>query len=168
MAIIHDPEEWGRRVAALPLERFAEGDVVFAEGTKTGRILILKSGAVSITKGDIEFAQVSEPGAVLGELSALLDAPHGADVIALEPSEFHAADAEALLQDPVALAFVTVVLARRIDAANQGLLQLKVMLEGGEPRGLIDSALDKIEGLLGAIGSGYIRAGAGLAGHPFA
>ena len=168
MALIHDPEQWRRRLAALPLVSFAAGDIVFAEGTKTGRLLILKSGAVSIMKGDIEFAKVDEPGAVFGELSALLDAPHSADVIALEPSDFHAADAEALLRDPVALSYVTVVLARRIDAANQGLLQLKILLEAGEPRGLIDSALDKIEGLLGAIGSGYIRAGAGIAGHPFA
>jgi CRP/FNR family transcriptional regulator, cyclic AMP receptor protein len=168
MTVIHDPEEWRSRLAALPLVSFAEGDTVFAEGTKTGRLLILQSGAVSIMKGEIEFARVSEPGAVFGELSALLDAPHSADVIALEPSEFHAADASALLQDPVALAYVTIVLARRIDAANQGLLQLKTMLEAGEPRGLIDSALDKIEGLLGAIGTGYIRAGAGFAGHPFA
>jgi hypothetical protein len=60
------------------------------------------------------------------------------------------------------------VLARRIDAANQGLLQLKIMLEAGEPRGLIDKTLDGIEGLLSAIGSGYIRAGAGASGYPFA
>jgi len=168
MSFVLDPEEWRSRLAALPLVSFGEGDIVFAEGTKTGRLLILKSGAVSIMKDNIEFAQVSEPGAVFGELSALLDAPHSADVIALEESEFHAADAGALLQDPVALSYITVVLARRIDAANQALLQLKVMVESGEPAGLIDSTLDKIEGLLGAVGSGFIRAGAGLGGHPFA
>jgi len=168
MSFIPDAEEWRRRLAALPLVSFAEGDTVFAEGTKTGRLLILKSGAVSIMKGDIEFARVSEPGAVFGELSALLNAPHSADVIALETAEFYAADAEALLQDPVALSYVTVVLARRIDAANQALLQLKVMVESGEPLGLIDSTLDKIEGLLSEVGTGFIRAGAGLAGGPFA
>jgi CRP/FNR family transcriptional regulator, cyclic AMP receptor protein len=73
-----------------------------------------------------------------------------------------------LLQDPAALLYVTMVLARRIDAANQGLLQLKIMLEAGEPRGLIDKTLDGIEGLLSAIGTGYLRAGAGASGHPFA
>jgi CRP-like cAMP-binding protein len=105
---------------------------------------------------------------VFGELSALLDAPHSADVRTLEPSEFHAADAAALLQDPTALLYVTMVLARRIDAANQGLLQLKTMLETGEPRGLIDKTLDGIEGLLSAIGTGYIRAGAAHVMYPFA
>jgi hypothetical protein len=78
MSFVLDPEEWRKRLAALPLMSVADGDTVFAEGTKTGRLLILKSGSVSIMKGEIEFAQVSEPGAVFGELSALLDAPHPA------------------------------------------------------------------------------------------
>ena len=167
MALVHDPEVWQQRLAALPLARYEAGETVFAEGTKTGRLLILKSGAVSIFKGDIEFARVSEAGAVFGELSALLDEPHSADVRTLETSEFHVADAATLLQDPVALLYVTMVLARRIDTANQGLLQLKIMLQAGEPKGLIDATLDKIEGLLSAIGTGYIRAGAGASGYPF-
>ena len=167
MALDHDSDVWKSKLAALPLATYQAGETVFAEGTKTGRLMILKSGAVSIMKGEIEFAQVSEPGAVFGELSALLDAPHSADVRTLETSEFHIADAATLLKDPVALLYVTVVLARRIDAANQGLLQLKIMLDAGEPRGLIDKTLDGIEGLLGVIGAGYIRAGAGVAGYPF-
>jgi len=145
MALIHNREVWQQRLAALPLTRYEAGETVFAEGTKTGRLLILKSGAVSIFKGDIEFAQVAEPGAVFGELSALLDEPHSADVRTLETSEFYLADAATLLQDSVALLYVTMVLARRIDTANQGLLQLKIMLQAGEPKGLIDATLDKIE-----------------------
>jgi CRP/FNR family cyclic AMP-dependent transcriptional regulator len=166
MALIHDHEAWQSKLAALPLASYEAGETVFAEGTKTGRLLILKSGAVSIFKGDIEFAQVAEVGAVFGELSALLDAPHSADVRALERSEFHVADAATLLRDPTALLYVTMVLARRIDAANHGLLQLKIMIDAGEPRGLLDKTLDGIGGLLSAIGTGYIRAGAGVAGYP--
>jgi CRP/FNR family transcriptional regulator, cyclic AMP receptor protein len=166
MALTHDSELWQSRLAALPLESFEPGEPIFTEGTKTGRLLILKSGAVKIMKGDVEFAQVSEPGAVFGELSALLDAPHSADVVTVEASEFHVADAQTLLKDPVALLYVTVVLARRIDAANQGLLQLKTMLDAGEPAGLIDATLDKIEGLLSAVGTGFIRAGAGYTVFP--
>ena len=168
MPPIQNSGDWQERFAALPLATYGAGEIVFAEGTKTGRLLILKSGAVSIVRSGIEIATVSKPGAVFGELSALLDVPHSADIRTLEKSEFHVADAAALLQDPTALLYVTMVLARRIDAANQGLLQLKILLEAGEPRGLIDKALDGIEGLLSAIGTGYIRAGAGHAGYPFA
>ena len=169
MPPIHDAELWQTRLAALPLESYDAGETVFAEGTKTGRLLILKRGSVSIVKSGVEIAKVAKPGAVFGELSALLDEPHSADVRALETSEFHVADAAAFLaQDPAALLYVTVVLARRIDVANRALLRTEEQLAAGEPQGLIDATLDKIEGLLGAIGSGYIRAGAGYSGFPFA
>jgi CRP-like cAMP-binding protein len=167
MPPISDPDAWQSRLAALPLESYGAGDTVFAEGTKTGRLLILKSGAVSILKSGRVIAEVAEPGAVLGELSALLDQPHGADVRTLAPSEFYVADAASWLQDPAALLYVTMVLARRIDAANRGLLELKSQLEAGKPRSLIDRTLGGIEGILGSIGAGYIRAGAGVAGYPF-
>jgi CRP/FNR family transcriptional regulator, cyclic AMP receptor protein len=143
MALIHDPEVWRKRLAALPLAGYEAGETVFAEGTKTGRLLILKSGAVAIVKGGTEIATVDEPGAVFGELSALLDQPHSADVRALEASEFHVADAAALLgQDPAALLYVTMMLARRLDGANQMFLELKNQLASGEPPGLIDATLD--------------------------
>ena len=169
VALIHDSEVWQAQLAALPRETYGVGETVFAEGTKTGRLLILKSGAVSIVRSGIEIATVSKPGAVFGELLALLDEPHSADVRALEASEFHVADAAALLgQDPVALLYVSVVLARRMDDANRALFELKRQLAAGDPPGLIDVTLDKIEGLLSAIGTGYIRAGAGISGYPFA
>jgi len=167
MPPIDDAELWEQRLATLPLAAYGEGETVLAEGTKTRRLLILKSGAVSVVKGGTEIAQVTEPGAVFGELSALLDRPHTADVRALEPSEFHVADATLLMQDPAVLLYVTMILARRLDGANQAFLELKSQIDAGEPQGLIDQTLDKIEGLLSAIGSGYIRAGAGIAGFPF-
>ena len=121
MPLIHDKDVWQSKLAALPLASYGPGETVFAEGTSTGRLLILKSGAVSVVKGGIEIATVAEPGAVFGELSALLGQPHGADVLTVETSEFHVADAATLLgQDPVALLYVTMVLARRLDSANRG------------------------------------------------
>ena len=168
MPSIHDAEVWQSKLAALPLASYGAGETVLTEGTKTGRLLILKSGAVSVIKSGTEIAEVAEPGAVFGEISALLDQPHTADVRTLKPSEFHVADAATLLQDATALLYVTMVLARRVDGANRGLLELKSQLAAGEPQGLIDATLNKIEGLLSAIGTGYIRAGAGASGYPFA
>jgi len=167
MALIHDSEVWQQRLAALPLESYGAGTTVFAEGTKTGRLLILKEGAVAIVKSGIEIAQVAEPGAVFGELSALLDQPHGADVRTLEASQFHVADAARLLADPAALVYVALVLARRVDGANRALLELKTQIDAGAPAGLLDQTVDRIAGLLSAIGTGYIRAGAGMSGHHY-
>lgn len=171
MAQVPDAEalrmSWQTRLPALPVSSFNAGDTVVADGTTSGRLYVLKSGAVGIFKNGTEIAQVTEPGAVFGELSALLDQPHGADVRALENCAFHVADASQLLADPSALIYVTLVLARRLDGANRAFVELKSQIHAGEPLGVIDQALDRIEGMLSAIGSGYIRAGAGLAGYPF-
>jgi len=167
MAPVQDVAVWQNRLAGLPLARYGAGETVLAEGTRTGRLFILKSGAVSVVKHGIKIAIVAEPGAVFGELSALLDQPHGADVRALESCEFHVADAAQLLADPTALVYVATALARRIDGANHALLELKSQLEAGEPASLIEQTVGRIEGLLNAIGAGYIRASAGLAGHHY-
>jgi CRP/FNR family cyclic AMP-dependent transcriptional regulator len=167
MSLNHDKEIWQRKLAGLPVSSYGPGETVFAEGTSTGRLLILKSGAVSVVKGGVEIATVAEPGAVFGELSALLDQPHGADVRTIEASQFHVADAATLLgQDPGALLYVTMVLARRLDAANQALVELKDQIEAGEPPSMIEKSVERIQGLLSAIGTGYIRAGAGYSMFP--
>ena len=93
MALIPDTAVLRQRVAALPLETYQAGETVLTAGSKAGRLLILKKGAVAIVKGATEIAKVTEPGAVLGEVSALLDHPHTADVRTLETSQFHVADA---------------------------------------------------------------------------
>jgi CRP-like cAMP-binding protein len=122
MHLTPDSTVFQKRLGALPLATYEAGETVLAAGSKTGRLLILKSGKVSIVKENLEIAKVAEPGAVFGELSALLDQPHGADVCALEASQFHVADAAALLgEDPIALLYIAAVLARRLDSANQAL-----------------------------------------------
>jgi CRP-like cAMP-binding protein len=64
---------------------------------------------------------VNEPGAVFGEISALLDRPHTADVRALKPSQFYIADAALLGHSASALFYVAGILAQRLDRANDAL-----------------------------------------------
>lgn len=117
----------------------------------TGRLLILRTGAVAVLREGVEIATVREPGAVFGELSVLLDQPHSADVRALEVSQFYVADAATLLRvDPIALLYVATVLARRLDDANQALIELRRQLEAGRPHSVIEKTAEEIEGLLGA------------------
>jgi CRP/FNR family cyclic AMP-dependent transcriptional regulator len=140
MLLIPDNAAFLKRLGALPLVTYQAGENVLTAGSRTGRLLILKEGAVAIVKETIEIAKVAEPGAVFGELSALLDQPHAADVRALETSQFHVADAAALLvQDPIVLLYVAAVLARRLDAANQALIQ---------PSSEIGETIEKMEGML--------------------
>jgi CRP/FNR family transcriptional regulator, cyclic AMP receptor protein len=74
-------------------------------------------------------AKVMEPGAVFGELSALLHQPHTADVRTLEISEFRVARAELLDQVPVILLYVAAILAQRLNLASQCLIELKSQIQ---------------------------------------
>jgi CRP-like cAMP-binding protein len=103
-------------IAVLPLVTYQVGETVIAYGSRTARLLILKKGAVAIVKEDTQIAKVTEPGAVFGELSILLDQPSKVDVRALETAQFHVADAVLLTQNPIA-AYVAMVLARQLDNA---------------------------------------------------
>jgi CRP/FNR family cyclic AMP-dependent transcriptional regulator len=89
MPLIPDAAVFQKRLATLPLATYQAGETVLAAGSRSGRLLILRKGAVAIVKEAIEIAKVAESGAVFGELSALLDQPHTADVRALETSQFH-------------------------------------------------------------------------------
>ena len=97
MLHIADKAAFQNSLADLPVVTYQSGETVIVDGSKTDRLLILKKGNVAIVKEDTEIAKVAEPGAVFGELSVLLDQPHTADVHALETSQFHIANATALL-----------------------------------------------------------------------
>ena len=163
MSLLPDVTVFQKRLNALPIATYQAGESVLAAGATTGQLLILKKGAVSIVKETIEIAKVTEVGAILGELSALLDQPHTADVRALEPSEFYVADATALLaEDPVVLLYVSAVLAQRLDRANRAVIELSNQFQAGQPPGKIRKAIQKIQELLGPSDANLI-----YTGYPF-
>src|SRR5215471_18694016 len=77
-----------QRIATLPIAIHEADEIVFAAGTTTGRLLILMKGAVTSEKEGTEIAKVTEPGAVFGELSALLNQPHTAACERAKPRSF--------------------------------------------------------------------------------
>jgi CRP-like cAMP-binding protein len=112
----------GFNYANLPLATYRAGEDVLINGSTTGRLLFLKQGAVAVTRQGTEIAIVNEPGAVFGEVSALLNQPHTADVCAIKPSQFYVANTGLLYGNAAALFHVAVVLARRLDRANEALV----------------------------------------------
>ena len=144
-----DAAGFQKSLSALPLTTCQAGETVLADGSKTDRLLILKTGNVAVVKEGVEIATVTEPGVVFGEISALLDCPHTADVRALATSQFYVAH-PASLQDPATFRYVAAVMARRLDGANQAFVELKSQIQVGEPRSVIDKSIEKVNGLLGA------------------
>jgi CRP/FNR family transcriptional regulator, cyclic AMP receptor protein len=147
-------------LSTLAVVTYQPGETVIADGSKTGRLLILKKGTVTIEKEGTEIAKVTEPGAVFGELSVLLDQPHAADVRALESSQFHVANATTLLeQNPTAMLYVATVLAHRLEGANHALIQLKSQLKTGEPHDVVAKTVGKMEKFLAVSYASLVYAG---------
>lgn len=137
----------------MPVVTHRAREVVLTAGSKTDELLFLRSGAVEVVKDGTQIASVSEPGSVFGELAILLDQPHTADVRTLEQSEFYVANAQATLAvNPTVALYVSAVLARRLDAANRSLIEVKHQLKAGEPPSVIGKTVEKVEELLSYCG----------------
>jgi CRP-like cAMP-binding protein len=160
MRLMPESAVFQTRLGALPIATYEAGETVLSAGSSTGQLLILKTGKVSIVKENVEIAKVAEPGAVFGELSALLNQPHAADVCALEASQFHIAEAAALIgDDPAALLYIASVLARRLDSANQALIELKRQVQAGQSRSEIKQTIKKMEMALTPATASLVYAG---------
>jgi CRP/FNR family transcriptional regulator, cyclic AMP receptor protein len=150
MAMISDLTAFKKSLDSLPVSTFEPGESVLTAGSTTRQLYILKQGVVEVARDGLQIAKVSEPGAVFGELSIILNKPHTADVRAVERSNFHVAKASSLLTENVAaLVYVCAILARRLEIANDVIVETK--RESKRP-GAITKALDKLEKLLSPAG----------------
>jgi CRP-like cAMP-binding protein len=160
MPLISDPVAFRNNLATLPISTFQPGEIVLAAGSTTGRLLVLRHGEVEVVRNGTRIARVSEPGAVFGEMAALLDKPHTADVRAVERSEFNIADAATLLSDnPTALLYIATILARRLDGANTALLDVKRQVQTGKPHEVIARSVASLEEVLSSAGGNLVYAG---------
>jgi CRP/FNR family transcriptional regulator, cyclic AMP receptor protein len=144
-----------KSLTSLPLMTYRADDTILDAGSKSGKLLILKQGAVGIFQEAVEIARVTEPGAVFGELSALLNEPHSADVRALADSEFYVADAALPAKDPAVLLQIAKILARRIVEANKNLVELKHQLQAGRSPSAVSKLLEKIQKILSVGGTSF-------------
>jgi CRP/FNR family cyclic AMP-dependent transcriptional regulator len=113
--------------AHLPEVEFAEGATIVAEGGATGAIWVLVSGALGVRRAGELVNTITQPGALVGEVSVLLNTAGSATVAATERSRLrYAADGRAFLaSDPAILTFVAVGLAERLNFVTTYLADLK-------------------------------------------
>ncbi len=133
--------------AELPVESVPAGEVLIAEGSDPGRMLVLRSGSVTIERDGVPFARIDHPGAVFGEMSWVLDRPATATVRATSPCEVHVmADPDAFLAaHPEAAVAVLRMTATRLDGLTQYLVDVKGQFAGLDGHlGMIDKILDSL------------------------
>jgi CRP/FNR family transcriptional regulator, cyclic AMP receptor protein len=131
----------------FPLDRFKPGDVLIPEGPGTDRMYILAVGEVEVLRGETQVADVAMPGAIFGEIAALLDGPHTATVRAVtEVTAFRIENARNLLMSHREISFhVSTILARRLTDATAYLADLKRQFaHRADHLGMVDEVLDAL------------------------
>ena len=104
-----------------------EGVTLFGEGEQADGAYVVQEGSFDLVKRDNGAATVVGPGALIGEVSLLLDSAHTATVNATERCVVrHAADGNALLSShPDITRLVAVGLAERLHFVTTYLADLK-------------------------------------------
>jgi CRP/FNR family cyclic AMP-dependent transcriptional regulator len=108
------------------------GTLVLHEGGTTGHLYVLIEGRLEVVKGDTVVAIITEPGAVLGEMSVLLDQPHTATVRAASDSAvYEIGDAASFLRDqPEVALLIARLLAQRLNVATTYLADIMQQYAG--------------------------------------
>ena len=128
-------------------QNVSAGALVVQEGGRTGHLYVLIEGRLEVIKGDTVVASITEPGAVLGEMSVLLDTPHTATVRAAQDSAIYEIDdaASFLRQQPVVSLMIARMLAQRLNVATTYLADLKHQFaDRNDHLGMVDEVLEAL------------------------
>lgn len=123
------------------------GETLLEEGKHAGVLYVLEEGEVEILKGEFQISVISEPGAVLGEISVLLDTPHSATVKTTIPSRFYVVEdpLDFLHENPKSALDIARLLAERLHGMTGYLVDMKRQYEGSEDHfGLVDEVLETL------------------------
>lgn len=122
------------------------GQLVIRQGEQTDALYFLIEGAVEVLKDDVRVATASEPGVVFGEMAVLLGGAHTASVRAVKPCAFYIVEKprQFLEASPALCLYLAELLARRVDALNKYLVNVKQQFEGHDHLGMVDEVLEAL------------------------
>jgi len=130
----------------LPEVELQACQVLVHEGQSAGAMWVLVSGTLQVMKGDVVVNTITQPGALVGEISVLLHAPYGATVQALQHTVLrHAADGAALLaHHPDITRLVAMGLAERLNSVTAYLVDLKHQYDGAPGLAMVADVLREV------------------------
>lgn len=133
-------------VAGHPVRTVEAGVNLLTQEEACDALHVLLEGEVEVLRDGVRVAKTSEPGAVFGEMSLLLGGPCTATVRTLRASRFASIPDPAAFfaASPVASLHVARLLARRIDALNRYLIDVKNQYEGHDHLGMVDDVLGSL------------------------
>ena len=133
-------------IAGQKVEEFQPGSIVMEQGGKSGPLLVLIKGEIEVLRDNMRVAKISEPGAIFGEMSVLLECDHTATVRALQACSF------AIIEDPWqflasstgASLHVARLLAHRLSSLNKYLVDVRQQYADHDHIGMVDGILDAL------------------------
>jgi CRP-like cAMP-binding protein len=132
---------------AAPRFSCEAGHVLIAEGRAVQGIYFLEDGELEIFKEGVLVAEIHDPGAVIGEMSWLLNSTPTATVQACTRCTLrHVANpAEFLRHHPAVALHIAVLLARRLDSLNRYLVEIKNQFrDRSDHLGMLDEVLSSL------------------------
>ena len=133
--------------ADLPVLTVPSGSTLLVEGTTTGRMYVLRSGAVTVERDGVAFARIDAPGAIFGEMAVVLGQPASATVRATTDVDVHVIDdpESFLVERPGAALSILRMTASRLDGLTQYLVDVKQQFAGSEDHlAMVDGILNSL------------------------
>ena len=124
-----------------------KASTLIEEAVRTDRLYVLKRGAFEVVRNGVRVVLISEPGAFLGEISAVLGSAPTASVVAAQDSTVHVVDdASASVQRWPELTYaIAQLLARRLSAVTAYLVDIKRQYADSNTHlGLMDQVLGNL------------------------
>jgi len=133
---------------AYPTLGLAAGDKLIEAGEARGEIYLLVSGTLKVERDGVEIARITEPGALIGEMSVLLGIDHSATVTALTPVEVrHIEDGLRWLEtSPIAALHVATLACQRLDATSALLVELRKGAREGRENSFLERLFGAVTG----------------------
>lgn len=127
-------------VQNYPVTVIGPRGVLVQEGQKTGKLYVLKSGDLEIVRDGSLVASLGEAGAIVGEMSVLLDQPHTATVRSRMGAEVHTiADPDAFLDaNPTIARQIAGLLAVRLQKTTALLVDMRQQAKEREDHVMFD------------------------------
>ena len=132
---------------SYPLRTLAAGETLIDAGEAGGELYVLQSGRLSVIREGVEIATISEPGALIGEMSVLLGVDHSATVRAVGEAELRVIDNGIgfLEATPIVALHVATIACQRLDATSALVVQLRKQGASPEP-GFLERLFGAITG----------------------
>jgi CRP/FNR family transcriptional regulator, cyclic AMP receptor protein len=132
----------------LPEVTYPDGTDILVEGQSPAPLLVLMKGTVQATRGDVPISVVSQPGAVFGEIAALLGVPATATVRTRGECVFRVCENDQsafLASHPEISLAVAQLLARRVDGLTRYLVDIRNQYaDRGDHFGVMDTVLESL------------------------